>query len=478
MIPVTFPSAMDTILKKDSCVVYFLTSISGLVRWVDYIPVKWVSTSSTKESTFNVDGYQPITALPNITNKVRWLDYIPVYVDNSATVPFSTNANGYIPVGIPYSTVTKIFEPGTVTGAVYDYSNVASLNQTSTGTTPVTAVTNPVGLTLDTRFGLALGPELVDTLNTAAAWTASGTNTVVDDAGAVKITYVDNAAGAVALFSAAAGLSSNLTVGANYKITYEIKVNSGSVNAAVVNASTNQGVAVTSTSFITQSFVFNASNATTNNFTFANMSAGEIVWIKNISVKLIEGNHARQATAAARPTWQVDAGGHHYLSFLGTDDSLTSATGGGGSAGFFWCGVVEPTGGAGTDRILFDDRAALSGRVVYISSLNKLAFMVGNGSAWTNKGSTATINVGTKYLLTAWDDGTNLNVQINSAAAETVARPVVVAGTAGYTIGKDNAVASSYLIGNLYPFVYFKNTAGTAAQRASVQAWVKSKAGL
>lgn len=563
-------------------------------------------------------------------------------------------------------------------GFLYDYSNISSLNQLSTGTTPVAVVTDPAGLTMDSRFGMALGPELVDTINTAAAWTASGTNTVVDDAGAVKITYVDNAAGAVALFSAAAGLSLNLTVGANYKITYEIKVNSGSANAAVVNAATNQSVAVTSTSFITQEFVFNASNATTNNFTFANMSAGEIVWIKNISVKLLDGNHAIQATAGARPTWtnlvnmalqsnalttspwatagtgtvlqnavgltgaaneawtitdsdaavaynthqditliaanytaqvavkktvgaqstyplvwatsqggssriavvtidtsngvatiwsaytgftvipgysatcvshpqnsgywlvtftflataetyrfnllpagtanatqstgavdatkqgsaifqnfQVNfgttaeryqsittaasfdtAGFPYYLSFPGTPVNLTSATGGGGSAGFFWCGVVQFTGGAGTLQTLIADNGTNTGYKVQKDTSDKLSFSAGNNVAFTTKASTAALSVGTKYMLTVRDNGTNLSVQIGSAAPETVARPVVVAGTAGYTLCKDNGAASSFAIVNQYPPVYFKDTGLTDAQVAAVQAFVSAMAGL
>ena len=37
------------------------------------------------------------------------------------------------------------------------------------------------------------------------------------------------------------------------------------------------------------------------------------------------GNHATQATAAKRPTWQVDSGGRGYLSFDGVDDAMETA---------------------------------------------------------------------------------------------------------------------------------------------------------
>lgn len=371
-----------------------------------------------------------------------------------------------------------IFTSNSYDGALYVAGDINSLNQTSIGTLPVSATTNPVGFQADLRLGYTLGTELVDTMNTAAAWTASGTNTVEDDAGAVKITYVDNAAGAVALLSAAAGLTTNLTVGANYKVTYQVKVNSGSCNAAMVNTVTNESQAITSTTFIEQAFVFTASDVAANTFTFTNLSAGEIVWIKSISIKLFQGNHSIQATAAARLTWQVDAGGRYYLSALGTDDSYTSATGGGGSAGFFWCGAIQPTGGAGTIRQLWSDTGANTGYKVRLDSNNKLSFVAGNGAVFTAKVSTATIDVGTKYLLTVWDDGTNLNVQINNATAETVARPVVVAGTAGFTRFADNGAASSYFIGYEYASVYFKDTGLTAAAREDMKKLVRSYGGL
>lgn len=172
------------------------------------------------------------------------------------------------------------------------------------------------------------------------------------------------------------------------------------------------------------------------------------------------------------------AGFPYYLPFLGTDDNLTSATGGGGSAGFFWCGVVQPTGGAGTARRIFADNGTNTGYALTINASNQLLLQAGNGTAYTSRASTATVDVGTKYLLTVFDDGTNLSVQINAAAAETVARPVVVAGTAGFTIGKDNLIASTYLIANLYPSVYWKDTAGTAAERADAQAYCRALAGM
>lgn len=59
-------------------------------------------------------------------------------------------------------------------GAWYDPSDFSTLFQDSAGTTPVTAVGQPVGLMLDRRFGLVRGAELVsngDFSQGTAGWT-------------------------------------------------------------------------------------------------------------------------------------------------------------------------------------------------------------------------------------------------------------------------------------------------------------------
>lgn len=477
MIPATFPSKMDTILKKDSCIVYFLTSISGLVRWVDYIPVKLVSTSTTKEATCNVSGYQPITALANITNKVRWLDYIPVYIDTSATVPFSTNANGYIPIGLPYNSITKIFEAGGYNGAIYSADEPCFLNQLSTGATPVIAVTNPVGLVLDSSLGLVLGSELVtngtfDTATTGWSVTA-GNGTIAAVGGELQVT---SGTGGVL-----ASTPITTVVGKTYKmyVTGRRGTYTGTpqFGFGATSGATPAELTFATTSNETKTAVYTATTTTTYIIArFPTIENGATSYFDNVSVKLLTGNHAIQATAAARPTWQVDAGGKNYLSFLGTDDRLSSVTGGGGSAGIFWCGAVQCTGGNETERPLFADIVTNQGYAIRISAVNQLTIHAGNGTAYTSRTGVSSISIGTKYLLTVWDDGVNLNAQVNNGTVYTTPRPVVVAGTNDFVIGNDSS--GGYFIGYMYPSVYVKGSGLTAAQRAAIQAWVKSKAGL
>lgn len=95
MIPQTFPSVLDAVTKQNQAVVYRLSSVTGLTKWVDYIPVK-VSAVKTVLNSYDGDWY--VKSLASTTGKKAWLDYVPVYVDSSATAKWSSNNNGYIPI--------------------------------------------------------------------------------------------------------------------------------------------------------------------------------------------------------------------------------------------------------------------------------------------------------------------------------------------------------------------------------------------
>lgn len=207
-----------------------------------------------------------------------------------------------LPLGLGRFSPATLFATGEQ-GAWYDPSDLTTLFQDSAGTTPVTAAAQQVGLALDKSQGLVLGTELSDgTINNVANWIVFGSNTIAQDGDGVAITFVNNAAGAYQQFRATAGLSTNLTVGKWYRVTGQAKVNSGSANVAISTASTWTSAAITSTSFVDFTIYFLCDNATTNYIAAANMSAGEVLTIRALSVKELAGNHAFQSTSAQRPT--------------------------------------------------------------------------------------------------------------------------------------------------------------------------------
>jgi hypothetical protein len=71
--------------------VQLITNITGLVRWTDYTPVKFIGTA---KDTYDQDGGHQAINLTNMTDKVAGIDYINIYEDLSATTAWTD----YIPI--------------------------------------------------------------------------------------------------------------------------------------------------------------------------------------------------------------------------------------------------------------------------------------------------------------------------------------------------------------------------------------------
>ena len=375
----------------------------------------------------------------------------------------------------PPFTPRALFGPSTI-GAIYAYYDYAYLYQKADGRVPVTALEQPVGLRMDERYGGAVSAtELVDTANTAAAWTAYGTNSVTQDGSAVKITYVDNADGAYISLNGAGGLSDNVVVGRWYKVTFQAKVSTGAgVN---INLSTTVSgtiaTTVTATDFTTVTIRTSFTGTSPLMRHSASMGAGESIWIRNISVRELPGLHAYQATDAARHTLK---GTPRYGLFDRVDDHLLVATGGGSTTGFMLSGSIQPAS-AGTARTIFSDRGTNTGYRVEIDASNNLLFTAGNGTAFTTCTGPA-LTAGTNYAFCVWHDGTNLNIKVGTAAVVQQAFATATAGTSTVTLFKDNAAASGYFSGRLYALTYIRNASITEGIASQLIGWAASKGGF
>lgn len=190
-------------------------------------------------------------------------------------------------------------------GCWLDPSDMSTMFQDAAGTTPVTAVEQPVGLILDKSQGLMLGPELVEngTFDTdASGWVTSTaySATITANNGACSFTSVKPSARI-----RPDGIST--TIGNVYKVSIDILSLS---TAVTVRASTEsfQGVSGTSvgektvSAAGTYSFMFKATTATTYLWVINNGAIASVVTIDNVSVKEIYGNHATQSVTASRPT--------------------------------------------------------------------------------------------------------------------------------------------------------------------------------
>ena len=203
----------------------------------------------------------------------------------------------------PVSTFTGSIDNISVKEAVYTLHTTVAY-QDNTGVTPVTAPTQTVGLLLDQSQGMLLGPELVtngDFSNGTTGWGPDPGATLSVSTGQLTIS-VDGAN------SAGCSQSISTVIGATYQI---------SVNVIYVSAGTQSISAGTSIRgsqlFVSYSATLGdrigkfIATTTTTYICWSCGSSSRSAIIDNISVKQVLGNHAYQATAANRPTFQLDS---------------------------------------------------------------------------------------------------------------------------------------------------------------------------
>jgi hypothetical protein len=89
MIPATYPSD-----STGAMVVQMIYSTTGLTRWVDYIPVKFVAVGAAGDTYANAGAKSAVESLTGTS----WSTFISCYEDPTATKPWSTDIGGYIPI--------------------------------------------------------------------------------------------------------------------------------------------------------------------------------------------------------------------------------------------------------------------------------------------------------------------------------------------------------------------------------------------
>lgn len=204
--------------------------------------------------------------------------------------------------------VSALFRSGEQ-GVWYDPSDRATLFKDASGTTPVTAVEQPVGLMLDKSKGLVLGPELI----VNSAWTAStgwsvDTSTGVATAIAAEGAMRNNGTG-----------GSKLIAGKWYQATIRL----------VSYVSGRVGYPYDGTGFIsipttpgTYTYRFLCDNPHDWTYVYCNAFTGVV---DNISVRELPGNHAFQSTSASRPVLSARVNQYVGTATLATQNVTTLA---------------------------------------------------------------------------------------------------------------------------------------------------------
>ena len=165
------------------------------------------------------------------------------------------------------------------------------------------------------------------------------------------------------------------------------------------------------------------------------------------------------------------------FSISGTNSALLAASGGGGTTAFLFCASITVKK-VGATQTLFSDTGTNTGYRVRINSSNQLELSAGSGSSFTTIATANTVTLGKSHVVTAWHDGTNLQVQLDNGTVAQTAFATASAGTAGFTIGTDNGTAGNWFQGRIFEYVYRKNAVPTAADISNTKTYCASKAAI
>lgn len=417
---------------------------------------------------------------------------------------------------IPQGTLTPIgtlLFSGSEPGAWYDPSDLSTLFQDAAGTTPVTAVEQPVGRMLDKS---GRGNHATQATTTKRPVLSRRVNLRSPSQGFTGFSFQDLTPASISVsgfsgFNTGFSLRETATVNSHRmtgiavptnapaKLTIIIKpvgrnsisIGNAGINHTTINlttlAITGHPGAQTKVTLLHDGYLLVEETRLwqyPGAQILIDLSAGAYLGDVNKGLD-VAGIDVRLAIDAHLPYQWVNTATDYdadpakfpaYRRLDGVDGSHASATGGGGTSGFFFSAAVTPQGGAGTARTLFSDAGTNTGYIVRLNTSNQLELSAGNGTTYTTIATAGTLAVGSTDIVQAWDDGTNLNVKIGNGATASIARPTVSAGTAGYTMGQDNGASTGYFNGRIYSTIYRKDSGLTQVQRESVALYQRQKA--
>ena len=366
----------------------------------------------------------------------------------------------------------------------YPFSTLQGAYQTSTGPAAV-AVNDPVGLELDAMG--TVGPELVTNGDFSAGVTGWGwyvpflPQTFTNVGGELHVVG-DGVARALYGQSTA----ETMTSGKTYRIRLSVRLASGamptiSLNAAFYGVSliTIQSAGSTTVKTYSYEVFYKASTTGSVHLTFDNYVAHDL-YIDNVSIVEVTGNHATQTTAINRPTVQQDGNGRFYASFNGTNSSLQLTSVQFQMADDFavvtcvkygtpasWSTIFSICGAGTTPRIQ-----------LFLDNANGHAGAYFRDDAGVSTRAQGAVDLrNTTSVITLAKRGTNVYLRVNGV--QVVTTSVAGLGAATFTaaaIGK-LALGADYMLGGSYGVDPIKGTV-TDAQLLTLEKAAGQRAGL
>jgi len=359
-------------------------------------------------------------------------------------------------------------------GIWLDPSDFSTLYQDAAGTTPVTAVGQPVGLALDKRLGLALGAELVTNgdFDNADGWVLQSEASI--SSGSLNFN-------ATATRTATATGASCVS-GRWYVVEFDLTYTSGTARFDAGGGTTTITGSTGHKKYIRQA-------TGTNAFYFSCASAGAVYSVDNVTVRELPGNHAYQTTSASRPTLQQDSNGLYYLNFDGTDDGMATPS-------IDFTGTDKMTVWAGAQSASTADTAIIAELSSATGAGNpgsmailwpRLPYAVNfalAGAALASRSTSAPADTARLVISCAFDLSASAAVdeikpKVNGAVPSLLTVDAGPAGTGNYGsyplyIGRRGGTTRPFN-GRIYQLIV-RGAASNAGQIAAGEAWCNSKA--
>lgn len=200
----------------------------------------------------------------------------------------------------------------------YPTPDFAGLYQDATGTTPVTAVGQPVGLMLDRRFGLKRGQrreENGDFATSVDGWSVFNAAGVIVSWGSPGLLHSEGSGGG-------AYQDVPVTAGAWVEIVVRLRVLAGELRlrafqGGAFSVQLHQSVIGNAPEFADYKMI--VQSPTSSIRVYLNGLSGHVIDVDSVSVREVPGNHGSQSTTTARPTLRSNP---LRIDYDGADDFL------------------------------------------------------------------------------------------------------------------------------------------------------------
>ena len=327
-------------------------------------------------------------------------------------------------------------------GAWYDPSDLSTLYQTATGTTPVTAAGQPVGLMLDKSKGGLSATELVDAFTLGTGWTYAGGVLSCDGSTSNQ----------------SATETTNATSGQYYLVTFDVNHVSG-----LMQVRTGDTFVATIGSSGVRTYIIKAA-AASSIIRFTATTPAFTGTIDNISVRELPGNHATQSSSAKRPILQ-SSGGLYYLDFDGADDWMRTTFGAAQAQPNTIAAALKFDQGSRNEFVV--DGVSTDRNAIYKTTTDLQLFA---GSSITDPSAAGT----TELVALGHLNTTSSELRVDGS--QVVTGDVGSNQWGGVTLGADSS-DTLWLDGRIYGFVGVNRTL-TAGEIDDVESYLAAKSGV